>query len=228
MLDIPYADTDNPRQKLDLYLPKQRKLDEPLPVVVFIHGGGWQGGDKRSGYAMVAPMVESGQYIGVSVGYRLSGEAAWPAQIHDCKAAVRWIAANAKKYSIDAKKIGVTGTSAGGHLVAMLGTSGDAPELEGQLGAHLQESSRVHCVVDQFGPADLLTMGGWHNGPGSPESKLLGGPIQENIPVEVWRRWRRRSEAHLAGNLVDVSHAKDRRQILGDIVPTLPSVAGTP
>lgn len=179
VLDLPYAGTDNPRQKLDLYLPKTRKNDRPLPVVVFIHGGAWQGGDKRGGYRMIAPLVESGDYIGVSVGYRLSGEAIWPAQIHDCKAAIRWLRANAEKYNLDPNKIGVTGTSAGGHLVAMLGTTGDVPNLEGTLGEHVKESSRVQCVVDQFGPTDLLAMGGSHNNPNSPESKLVGGAVQE-------------------------------------------------
>ena len=180
VLDLPYAGTDNPRQKLDLYLPKARKDDKPLPVVVFIHGGAWQAGDRRGGYRMIAPLVESGEYIGVSVGYRLSGEAIWPAQIHDCKAAIRWLRANAKKYNHDPDRIGVTGTSAGGHLVAMLGTSGDVTELEGKLGDHLKESSRVNCVVDQFGPTDLLAMGDSHNNANSPESKLVGGAIQEN------------------------------------------------
>lgn len=180
LLDVPYAGTDNPRQKLDLYLPKTRNDDQPLPVVVFIHGGGWQNGDKRGGYRMISPLVESGEYVGVSVGYRLSSEAVWPAQIQDCKAAIRWLRANAKKYNLDPNKIGVTGTSAGGHLVAMLGTSGEVAELEGKLGSDLKESSRVNCVVDQFGPTDLLAMGGSHNNPNSPESKLVGGAIQEN------------------------------------------------
>lgn len=179
LLDVPYAGTDNARQRLDLYLPKARKDDKPLPVVVFIHGGAWQAGDKRGGYGMIAPLVESGDYIGVSVGYRLSDEAIWPAQIHDCKAAIRWLRANAKKYNLDPNKIGVTGTSAGGHLVAMLGTTGDTPNLEGPLGEYVKESSRVQCVVDQFGPTDLLAMGGSHNNPNSPESKLVGGAVQE-------------------------------------------------
>ncbi|MCU0879002.1 MAG: alpha/beta hydrolase [Pirellulaceae bacterium] len=182
-LDIPYAATENPRQRLDLYLPKTRAGDKPLPVVVFIHGGGWQNGDKRGGLATLAPLVVSGDYAGVSVGYRLTGEAAWPAQIHDCKAAIRWIRANAKKYGLDPERIGATGPSAGGHLVAMLGTSGDVPDLEGKLGEHLSENSRVACVVDQFGPSDLLTMGGMHDRANSPESKLLGGAVQSTKPL---------------------------------------------
>jgi acetyl esterase/lipase len=178
--DLPYAGTENRRQTLDLYLPKQRASDQPLPVVVFIHGGGWQNGDKRGGYRMLAPLVESGEYAGVSVGYRLTDEAIWPAQIHDCKAAIRWIRGNAKKYNLDPERIGATGPSAGGHLVAMLGTSGDVAELEGKLGEHLDQSSRVLCVVDQFGPTDFVTMGGMHNNRNSPEAKLLGGLVQEN------------------------------------------------
>ncbi len=180
-LDIPYAGTDNPRQRLDLYVPKTPKGDKPLPVVVFIHGGGWQAGDKRGGFGTVRPLVMTGEYVGVSVGYRLTGEAIWPAQIHDCKAAIRWLRGNAGKYNLDPDRIGVTGNSAGGHLVAMLGTSGDVPDLEGALGEHVKESSRVSCVVDQYGPTDLLAMGGSHNNPNSPESRLVGGgAIQEN------------------------------------------------
>jgi acetyl esterase/lipase len=178
--DIPYAETDNPRQRLDLYLPKNPKSEKPLPVVVFIHGGGWQNGDKSSGLGTVGPLVESGEYAGVSIGYRLTGEAMWPAQIYDCKAAIRWIRGNAKKYNFDPENIGVAGSSAGGHLVAMLGTSGDVEALEGKLGKHLLMSSRVTCVVNLFGPSDLLTMGGSHNSPGSPEAKLIGGALQEN------------------------------------------------
>lgn len=177
--NIPYAGTDNARQQLDLYLPKERDAKRRLPVVVFIHGGGWQNGNKNAGYRTLAPLVENGDYAGVSIAYRLSGEAIWPAQIHDCKAAIRWLRANADKYNLDPNNIGVTGTSAGGHLVAMLGTTGDVVELEGKLGEHLDQSSRVQCVVDQYGPTELLTMGGWHNNANSPESKLVGGPIQQ-------------------------------------------------
>ena len=182
--DIPYAGTKNPRQALDLYLPASPKGAGPLPVVVNIHGGAWLGGDK-SGIGAIAGLVSSGDYAGVSVGYRLSGEAAWPSQIHDCKAAIRWIGANAEKYHLDPDRIGVIGGSAGGHLVAMLGTSGGVEALEGDLGPNKGVSSKVRCVVDEFGPAELATMGDApsstdHNSPTSPESKLLGAPIRQN------------------------------------------------
>ncbi len=184
-LNQPYADTDNPRQKRDLYLPKVRKSDKPLPVIVFIHGGGWRNGDKSSGQGKVSSFVQSGLYAGVSVGYRLTAEAQWPAQIHDCKAAVRWIKAHAKEYGLDAGKIGVWGTSAGGHLVSFLGTSGDVKELEGTLGKHLDQSSTVTCVVNFFGPENFLTMIRQPStvdrtqGKDYPEALLLGGPVPE-------------------------------------------------
>ena len=182
--DLPYAGTENPRQRVDLLLPRKPNGKQPLPVAVWIHGGAWRGGDKRGGLGQLAPLVASGDYAGVSVGYRLTGEAIWPAQIHDCKAALRWIRANAKKYNLDPKRIGVWGSSAGGHLVAMLGTSGDVEDLEGKLGEHTDQSSRVQCVVDYYGPSDMLTMGKYpshmkHDAPDSPESRLLGGPVQE-------------------------------------------------
>ncbi len=185
--DIPYADTDNPRQMLDLMLPVER-VDKPLPVVVFIHGGGWRNGNKKGGQNRIRPFVASGKYAGVTVGYRLSGESQWPSQIHDCKAAIRWIRANAKKHNLDPDRIGVWGTSAGGHLVAMLGTSGDVPAMDGSLGSHNAYSSRVTCVANFFGPTNLLTMNATaidiarldHDAPDSPESLLIGGPIQEN------------------------------------------------
>jgi acetyl esterase/lipase len=182
--DIPYARTDHERQRLDLYLPKNRNSDRPLPVIAFIHGGAWRGGEKRGGLSWVRPYVESGHYAGVSVGYRLSQHAQWPAQIHDCKAAVRWIRAHAKENGLDPERIGVIGTSAGGHLVAMLGTSGNARHLEGDLGGHTDQSSEVTCVVDYFGPSDFLTIADYpsqldHAAADSPEALLIGGAIKD-------------------------------------------------
>lgn len=189
MRDLPYADTDNPRQKLDLYLPKARKTDKPLPVIVFIHGGGWRAGDKSGGIGNLGRFVQSGEYAGVSVGYRLTDEAKWPAQIHDCKAAIRWIKGHAKEYNLDASKIGVWGTSAGGHLVSHLGTSGDVKELEGKLGKHLDQTSSVTCVVNFFGPENFLTMVRQPStidrtkGKDYPEALLLGGAVPEREAV---------------------------------------------
>ena len=183
--DVDYVGKKNPRQALDLFLPKVRKSDKPLPVIAFIHGGAWRAGDKRRGWGQVLRYVQTGRFAGVSISYRLTGEARWPAQIHDCKAAIRWIRANAKTHNLDPKRIGVIGTSAGGHLVAMLGVAGDVPSLEGKLGPHSGVSSRVTCVVDFFGPSELLTMNKFpsridHDAAGSPESQLIGGPIQKN------------------------------------------------
>ncbi len=176
--DLPYADTDNPRQRLDLYLPKVPSGDKPLPVVAVIHGT-YQFADKQSGLGIAIGLVQGGNLAVVSIGYRLSDEVKWPAQIHDCKAAIRWVRANAETYNLDPDHIGVIGPSAGGHLASLLGTTGDVAELEGTVGQHRDVSSHVTCVVDLFGPADLLTLGGNHDFANSAESRLIGGPLQE-------------------------------------------------
>ncbi len=178
--DVEYGRAGDRSLKLDVVRPKQAgEAEKPLPAIVFIHGGGWRGGDKAGGVGQVARFVATGNYVGFSIGYRLSGEAIWPAQIHDCKAAIRWIKANAKKYHVDPDKIGVWGSSAGGHLVAMLGTSGDVKELEGANGTP-DQSSRVACVVDFCGPADFL-LGGKVEGGKEPSAAtlLLGGKIED-------------------------------------------------
>ncbi len=181
--NLPYADTENPKQTLDLILPRDR-AGKKLPLIVFIHGGAWLAGDKKSGYGNVMPFMRDGNYAGASVEYRFSQEATWPAQIFDCKAAIRWLRGNAEKYNFDPDHIAVWGGSAGGHLVAMLGTSGGVKDLEGGLGKFTNESSRVQCVVDFFGPADFVSLSKTTNTihfgtAGSPESKLLGGTPSE-------------------------------------------------
>lgn len=183
-LNIAYAATENPRQMLDLYLPKRHATDKPLPVVVFIHGGGWKAGDKSGGIGNVGRFVSSGNYAGVSVGYRLTNEVPWPAQIHDCKAAIRWIKGNAKELGLDATKIAVWGSSAGGHLVSFLGTSGDVKELEGTLGKFTDQDSKVTCVVNYYGPENFITMVTQESTidrttPNYPEALLLGGRVQD-------------------------------------------------
>jgi len=180
VLDLEYGKAGGRAMLLDLYLPEKR--DQPLPLIIWIHGGAWMGGSK-DGPSPALRFTAKG-YAVAQVGYRLSQVAAFPAQIHDCKAAVRWLRANAAKYDLDPNKFVAWGASAGGHLVALLGTSGGVAELEGN-DNDLKESSRVQAVVDWFGPTDFLHIGDAqsdipHNAPDSPESKLIGGPILEN------------------------------------------------
>jgi acetyl esterase/lipase len=172
--DLEYAKVGDKKLLLDLYMPE--KADGPLPLIVWIHGGGWRKGSK-DGNVLPLRMTRQG-YAVASINYRLSGEAIFPAQIEDCKAAIRWLRANAKKYNLDPDRFGAWGSSAGGHLVALLGTSGDVPEFD--KGDHLKVSSRVQAVCDYFGPTDFLLMGGSHDNADSPESLLVGGPIQKN------------------------------------------------
>ena len=184
MLDIPYAGNDNPRQRLDLYLPEQPATDR-LPVIVFLHGGGWMQGDKADGARRLLPFVAAGRYAGVSAGYRLSGEATWPAQIHDAKAAVRWVRANAAEHGLDPEHIAVWGRSAGAHLALMLGATGDVRDLEGDVGGHPGQSSRVSAVVNFFGVTDMQALIGEtsdidRTSPEAPEALLIGGALREN------------------------------------------------
>lgn len=185
-LDQPYAGNTNPRQMVDVYLPKQRNSQQPLPVLVFIHGGGWSGGS-RDGYAGAAmAAAQSGNYVAVSVGYRLSNEAKWPAQIHDCKAAIRWIKGHAKDLNIDPNKIGAQGGSAGGHLVTLLGLTAGNKELEGDLGEFTSQSSSVACVVNFCGPSDLTTplmQGDAAKNDDPAVSGLIGGSLKDKLDV---------------------------------------------
>jgi acetyl esterase/lipase len=181
--NLEYVPGGHARQRLDLYIPAQ--ADTPLSVIVWIHGGAWQAGSK-DGAGPALPFVGKG-YAVASINYRLSQHAVFPAQIEDCKAAIRWLRANAKTYNLAPERIGVWGASAGGHLVALLGTSGGAEDLEGK-GGNAGQSSRVQAVVDFFGPTDFLQMDTHavpgarlkHDSPTSPESRLIGGAIQEN------------------------------------------------
>lgn len=177
--DLAYVADGHERQKLDLYVPD---IGENLPLIIWVHGGAWLGGDKAHYNPMV--YLKSG-YAGASINYRLSQHAIFPAQIEDVKAAVRWLRANAETYRFDPDRFAAWGSSAGGHLVAMLGTTGDVNEFE--VGENLEVSSQVQAVVDYYGPTDFLQMdahrlpdGLVHDAPDSPESKLVGGPIQEH------------------------------------------------
>ena len=177
--DIAYVTDGHERQKLDLYVPDAGKN---LPLIIWIHGGAWRGGNKTHYFPKA--YLNAG-YAGASINYRLSQHAIFPAQIEDVKAAVRWLRANSETYRIDPSRFAAWGSSAGGHLVAMLGTTGDIAEFK--VGENLHVSSQVQAVVDYYGPTDFLQMdaqrlpdGLVHDAPDSPESQLVGGPIQEN------------------------------------------------
>ncbi|MFP6877557.1 MAG: alpha/beta hydrolase [Roseibacillus sp.] len=185
--NLDYVGSGNPRQTLDLFLPKA-KSGKARPLLVYIHGGGWRAGSKEGGLRRLLPYLETSGYAGASINYRLTNESRWPTQIHDCKAAIRWLKAHAGEYGYDAGKIAVWGTSAGGHLVAMLGVCGDVPELEGKLGKHLDQTSGVACVVNFFGPSNLLTMDDFpstikHSAADSPEGKLVGGALLDKKEI---------------------------------------------
>lgn len=167
--DLEYVPNGHERQKLDLYLPE--KADGPLPVIVWIHGGAWRAGSKN--YCPAVPYSAKGFAV-AGINYRYSQQAVFPAQIQDCKAAIRWLRANAKKYNLDPDHIGVWGASSGGHLVSLVGTSAQVKELEGT-GGNLDQSSRVQCVVDWFGHSDLRAGPGPRDDPKHPVAQLLGG-----------------------------------------------------
>jgi acetyl esterase/lipase len=180
--DIKYGEAPGKTNLLDIYVPEDAQGS--LPLIVWIHGGGWEGGDKGGCPALA--MVRHG-YVAASINYRLSKEAIFPAQIEDCKGAIRWLRAHAREYKIDPDRIGVWGGSAGGHLVALLGTSGGVKELEGTTGGNLDQSSRVQAVCDWFGPTDMsvfFQQAGDDNifkpaPEKSPLFRLFGGPVEQ-------------------------------------------------
>jgi acetyl esterase/lipase len=164
---------------LDLAMPKA-DADKPRPAIVVIHGGGWLEGDKSSFSTPknrppgnVIDFAKLG-FVAVTINYRLSKEAPFPAALHDCKCAVRWLRANAAKYQVDPNLIGAWGNSAGGHLALMLGMVDKQAGLEGD-GPYQEQSSMVQSVVSDSGPIDLLYQHQHHQIPTAIEP-FLGGP----------------------------------------------------
>lgn len=150
--DIEFAKVDDLSLQLDLYQPVGA---ESPPLVVWVHGGAWRAGSKNS--MPLGELVKRGFAI-ASVDYRLSPVAKFPAQVHDCKAAIRFLRAKEKQYGYDASKIGIAGSSAGGHLVAEIGVTNGHSKLEGTVGEHPDQSSSVQAIVDYYGPTNFLTI----------------------------------------------------------------------
>lgn len=186
--DLVYARHGARALHLDLYLPPDdAPAYHPRPVIVFIHGGAWMMGDKRGDPAPFV-MLSRG-YALACVEYRFSQEAIFPAQIQDCKAAIRWLRAHAAEYGLDPTRFGAWGPSAGGHLVALLGTAQHVAAFE--VGEHLDQPSTVAAVCDWFGPTDFLQMTAQlgessHDDPDSPESRLVGGAIQSHPELAAY------------------------------------------
>jgi acetyl esterase/lipase len=151
--DVPYVPNGDAAQVLDVYTPEQAS-DKPLPLIVYVHGGGWHAGSKAG--CPAKGLVTQG-YVVASVEYRFSQKALFPAQIQDCQAALRFLRANAKKYNLDPAHVAAWGESAGGHLVALMGTSGGTNAFA-KIGGNDGQSDRVQAVVDLYGPTDFNTV----------------------------------------------------------------------
>lgn len=149
--DIEYAKVGEVSLKLDLHRPP----GENPPLIVYVHGGGWRAGDKKD--MPIVDLYDKGYAI-ASVDYRLSTQAVFPAQVNDIKAAIRFLRANAGKFHVNADKIGILGSSAGGHLAALVGVTNGNKELEGKVGEHLEQSSDVQVIVSYYGASNLETI----------------------------------------------------------------------
>ena len=173
--DVAYAGDGHPRRRLSLLLPKRPTVPEPLPMIVYIHGGGWRAGHHRDGARVLQDLVATGRFAGASIGYRLTDEVVWPAPYEDCRRALAWIRDHARDLGIDPRRIVAFGHSAGAHLALMLAVREVGP-------------NRLAGAIDFFGPTDLLAMQSQmppegvieHDAPDSPESLLVGGPVQEH------------------------------------------------
>ncbi len=188
--NVAYAST-SASQVLDIWMPEG--ATGPVPLVILVHGGAFKGGDKAMEGGNVASVLAAG-YAAASLNYRLSGEAPFPAAVQDVKAAVRFLRANAAQYGLDPDRFAAWGESAGGNLVAMIGTTGDqATVLDDPALGNADVSSAVQAVVDLYGPTDFLQMDAQfaaappaacngqvqaHDPADSPESVYVGGAIQ--------------------------------------------------
>ena len=177
--DVEFAVVQGQSLKLDLYLPDKPKGSG---LVVWIHGGGWHKGSKEKCFITWLPQHG---YTVASISYRLSSVAKFPAQLHDCKGAVRWLRANAGKYGYNPQRIFVAGASAGGHLTALMATTSGHKLLEGKVGGNLDRSSSVQGAIDYYGPTDFIlrskTQPSRANEKGSVVYELLGGGAHEKV-----------------------------------------------
>lgn len=191
--DVNYANDDKVYHNLEIHLPSVEKAS--YKAVIVIYGSAWYSNNMKSmGFSSLGkPLLESGFAV-VSINHRSSGDAIYPAQINDVKAAIRFIRANAKTYNIDPSFIGITGFSSGGHLASMAGTTNNLKsftvgsktiDIEGTLGTNLGVSSAVNAVVDWFGPIDFAHFKNCntYNDDKSPEAALIKGNPADNVDM---------------------------------------------
>ncbi len=246
-IDVTYCTTpEGVDLTMDVYQPKV--LDGPSPVVMYVHGGGWTGGDKSDGSGtMFFPELQRRGYLVVSINYRLAPTYKFPAQIEDVKCVVRYLRANAAVYNLDPDRIGAMGSSAGGHLVSLLGTV--TTEAEWDDGPYAGQFSRVQAVVDMFGPVDLVSMAYIrdrrleervfgvtdpadplfklyspisHITPDDPPFLILHGDQDETVPLEQSLSfYNSLIESGVQAELVVVKNAAHGFRPLGDLDPTL-------
>jgi acetyl esterase/lipase len=154
-LDVVYGQGGGRDLRADLFLPND--VQGPVPAIVFIHGGGWRNGTK-AGHDRQASLLASRGYAGICIEYRLSGEAIFPAAVHDCKCAIRWVRANAAEMNIDPERIAAAGGSAGGHLTGMLATTAGRDDLEGE-GGNPGVPSAIQLAISLNGVFDMRPFG---------------------------------------------------------------------
>lgn len=174
-LDIRYAN-NNDQQFLDLYLPPEAK-NEKVPLLVHIHGGGWMAGDKRDmQVSMYFGLLNQG-YALASINYRLSGEASFPDPLMDCKAAIRFLKAQASKYGIDAARVAVCGGSAGAHLALMIALTPNVATLEDLSMGNSSYGTDVRCAIAAYPPTEISVL--LNSDPSAPENAFMGGVIDQ-------------------------------------------------
>lgn len=209
--DRVFAEVGGQKLQLDLFVPTGVKKP---PLVVYVHGGSWMRGSRKK--SPVEWLTEEGFAL-ASVSYRFSDKAPFPAQIYDVKAAIRWLRARQAEYGYDASRIGACGTSAGGHLAVLLGTSGGVKDLEGDVGGNSEQSSRVQAVVDWYGPADFILRSRTQpqsNKPGSSSYGLLGGAPADK--TELARRASPVSHVDADDPPLLIFHGEEDETVLSD------------
>lgn len=178
---LEYSRPEGVSLQLNMARPKNPK--GPLPCILCIHGGGFRAGKRESYDNLVRTLAGEG-FAAVTISYRLAPQYRFPAAVHDTKAAVRWLRANATRYGIDPQRIGVTGGSAGGHLAQFLGVTGDVKEFEGE-GGNPGVSSRVNCVVNVYGPSDFTKSYGKSVDAAEVLPLFLGGNLETALQAHI-------------------------------------------